>query len=99
MPPAPRATATPVAARMARFRGDAVRSRLIALPVLRAFSDKSLIAVGQPQREAGSVDGHGSAVALGDRLHDGQTEAGTRFALTPEALERALGVAGTGAFV
>src|SRR3954468_5725618 len=99
MPTAPSATATTVAARMARFRGDAVRSRLIALPVLRAFSDKSLIALRQLEREARAVGGHGSAVALRDCLHDRQAEAGAGFALAPEALERALGVARARAFV
>src|ERR1043166_5693360 len=61
--------ATTVAARSARFRGDAVRSRLIASPVLRAFSDKSLIA-RKGEREPGPIDGHAAAVALGDRLDD-----------------------------
>src|SRR3954469_17849758 len=97
MPTAPSATATTVAARMARFRGDAVRSRLIALPVLRAFSDKSLIA--EVERESRPLGGHGSAVALRDCLHDRQPEAGAGFALAPEALERALGVARARAFV
>src|SRR6187401_85600 len=96
MPTAPSATATTVAARRARFLGDAVRSRLIALPVLRAFSDKSLIEV---ERETRALDGHGTAVALGDRLDDREAEAGAGLTLAPETLERALGIARARALV
>src|SRR3954453_23724810 len=83
---------------VSRRRVDAVRSRLISGTSSRdrpgEFSDK--------EREAGALDLDLAAVALGDRLHDGQAEAGAlavgaRAAV--EALEDALRVRRAGTLV
>src|SRR5688572_8294217 len=81
-----------------RSSGTASRNASTSLSVGSVFSeDVGRAYRGEVDREARAVDGDAALMALGDRAHDGEAEAGAggvRTGAAPEALERVLGLLG-----